>query len=290
MPQAGRKKARGGARAAPAAPPTAKRKKKETVLRRPPNAWVLWLNAEGRPEFVKKFPTFDAQTIMVICGQAWRDMSPAEKAPYEKAARKMMEKYQEQMAAAASANAKVTWVPDVGNACLVLSDTAKGFVPAFIDSATKNGTLKLIYEVKGEPREKSVPASEVAEMVKPWEPVQYGACQIRSQTSGGWTDGIIEAIDGSNCDVVFQHDGEMYVKTVPTDDTDVLRWPTFSEGELLLNVTRFRKMFRPDALRGQQANARKFCAKYFKVLPGQKKPEKWTWKGGLESPFRKGKT
>ena len=267
MPAAKRKKK-------PAAKPKARGGKKANSLpRKPPNAYVLWVNTEGREATQVRYPSATHGTVMSLCGAEWNGMTSAQKAKWNGMAAVLRSRYQEAMQLALGC-----WTPEVGNACLVYSSSGKKFVDGFIKEERSDGNLRIVYEVNALPREKHVEPTDPE--LKPWEPHQFGACQVFSRTAGGWTDAIIESIDASGCTVHFEHEGELFEKAgVTIDDRTVLRWPSFADGELLLNVGRFRKLFSQASLVGEREVARKFCQRYFRVPSGAKPAKDWKWAG-----------
>ena len=47
--------------------------------KRPPSAYMLWMNREGRSLAKGEYPTLKVTEIAALCGRFWREMDPSEK-------------------------------------------------------------------------------------------------------------------------------------------------------------------------------------------------------------------
>lgn len=57
----------------------AKRARKATQPKRPPTAYMMWLNESGRDCIKEEQPDLSAKDVLVVAGEIWRNMDDSDK-------------------------------------------------------------------------------------------------------------------------------------------------------------------------------------------------------------------
>ena len=253
-----------------AAAKTAADKAKAANNKSPPTAFMLWMNTEGRASAKAAYPGLQMVAIASVCGIMWNTMPSEEKLAWHVESNKLRAAHDAQQTALLGRGRKVKWASTAGNACQIFSVTNNEWLIGFIHERTGD-MVHVVYETEGDTREKTLPID--SQHLKEWAPTINGACRVFSVSAKQWLDAVIVSQRGATLTVNYEIDGIGYSKQVDAGDTDVLRWPLYSEGEPMLNVGRFRALFKQGVLSIE--DARKFCKNFFFREAGEQPAHTW---------------
>jgi hypothetical protein len=258
-------------------------KAKIAKSRAPPTAFLLWFNQEGRASARARYPERSMKEIASVGGIMWNQMPPQQRLPWHVHAKKLRAAFDVQREG--GRGRAVKWAATAGNACRIR--VKNEWVVGFIHERDRD-RVHVVYEVEGETHGRTLFISD-NENLQAWAPTVNGACRVFSNTAKEWRDAVVIAQTGATLTVSYDINGIGYSKQVDAADTGVLRWPLYSEGEQMVNVGRFRALFKEGILSIE--DARTFCKRFFIPVHGERPVHTYTWQGACahtlaETPAR----
>ena len=147
-----------------------------------------------------------------------------------------------------TSNSEPPWSPSAGDMCQVYSDSSGGWIDGTVESVdAMTGAVTVSYSKNGLKFTKDVYPEQRSELLREsqskheltWSPFAGARCQVYSESSGRWVEGVVDSIDVATGTVAVSYDnnGSTFTKVVhPSQRNILLRESSTSDNDSKLSI------------------------------------------------------